>query len=197
MWTLELTDDYIRRLRKFEKKHPRELKAMLDNLDTFHTALNADAHVQHVNFGFIHKEPYGVKAIEAHYPVEVNEDNYHLYQELEKESGIVLQSCYPAIFYPKEFEFGSLSNPIEEYRDIAYTTLRDCIAFAKDKNLHHAGIWPGIDGYTYSLGTDYYHMWDSFEDAVARAMDEVPGMPVAIEPKPYEPAPNTLGLVET
>jgi xylose isomerase len=135
---------------------------------------------------------YGVKAIEAHYPNEVNEDNYHLYQELEKESGIVLQSCYPAIFYPKEFEFGSLSNPIERYRDIAYNTLKDCIAFAGDKGLHHAGIWPGIDGYTYSLGTDYFHMWDSFEDAVARAMDEAPGVPVAIEPKPYEPAPNNI-----
>ena len=70
--------------------------------------------------------------------------------------------------------------------------LKDCIAFAKDKDLHHAGIWPGIDGYTYSLGTDYYHMWDAFEDSVAKAMDAVPGVPVAIEPKPYEPAPNNI-----
>jgi len=135
---------------------------------------------------------YGVKAIEAHYPSEVNEDNYYLYEKLQKESGIVLQSCYPSIFYPKEFEFGSLSNPIDKYRNNAISVLKDCIAFAKDKDLHHAGIWPGIDGYTYSLGTDYYHMWDAFEDSVAKAMDAVPGLPVAIEPKPYEPAPNNI-----
>jgi len=31
-----------------------------------------------------------------------------------------------------------------------------------------------------------------FEGAVAYAMDEVPGVSVAIEPKPYEPAPNNI-----
>jgi len=135
---------------------------------------------------------YGVKAIEAHYPNEVNEENYYLYEQLEKESGIVLQSCYPAIFYPKEYEFGSLSNPINGYRQKAIDTLVGCLKFAKEKNLHHAGIWPGIDGYTYSLGTNYYDMWDRFESSVAEAMDEVPGVIVAIEPKPYEPAPNNI-----
>lgn len=135
---------------------------------------------------------YGIKAIEAHYPNEVNEENWHLYQQLEKETGIVLQSCYPAIFYPKEFEFGSLSNPVRKYRDIAAKTLVGCLKFAKEKNLHHAGIWPGIDGYTYSLGTVFSDMWDNFEGAVAEAMDEVPGMICAIEPKPYEPAPNNI-----
>ena len=135
---------------------------------------------------------YGVRAIEAHYPNEVNEENYYLYEELEKETGIVLQSCYPAIFYPKEYEFGSLSNPIKKYREKAIETLVNCLKFAKEKKLHHAGIWPGIDGYTYSLGTIFYDMWDRFESAVAEAMDEVPGVIVAIEPKPYEPAPNNI-----
>jgi xylose isomerase len=135
---------------------------------------------------------YGVKAIEAHYPIEVNEDNYYLYEKLEKETGIKLLSCYPAIFYPKEYEFGSLSNPYDKYRNKAIETLINCLKFAKEKKLHHAGIWPGIDGYLYSLGTDFYDMWDRFEDAVATAMDEVPGVMVAIEPKPYEPAPNNI-----
>ncbi len=135
---------------------------------------------------------FGVKAIEAHYPIEVNEENWHLYQQLEKETGIVLQSAYPAIFYPKEYEFGSLSNPIDKYRKKAMQTLVDCLRFAKEKNLHHAGIWPGIDGYTYSLGTMFFDMWDRFEGSVAEAMDEVPGVLCAIEPKPYEPAPNNI-----
>lgn len=135
---------------------------------------------------------FGIKAIEAHYPNEVNEENYHLYEQLEKETGIVLQSCYPAIFFPREYEFGSLSNPIGKYRQKAIETLVGCLKFAKEKNLHHAGIWPGIDGYTYSLGTNYYDMWDRFESAVAEAMDEVPGVIVAIEPKPYEPVPNNI-----
>jgi len=137
-------------------------------------------------------DKYGVKAIEAHYPNEVNEENYHLYQQLEKEAGIKLLSCYPAIFYPKQYEFGSLSNPYDKYRDKAIATLRGCLKFAKDKGLHHTGIWPGIDGYLYSLGTDFYNMWDRFEDAVAQVLDEVGGVPVAIEPKPYEPVANNI-----
>ncbi len=35
-------------------------------------------------------------------------------------------------------------------------------------------------------------MWDRFEAALAEAMDEVPGVRVAIEPKPYEPAINNI-----
>jgi xylose isomerase len=35
-------------------------------------------------------------------------------------------------------------------------------------------------------------MWDRFESALAEVMDEVPGFRVAIEPKPYEPAPNNI-----
>jgi len=135
---------------------------------------------------------YGIKALEAHYPLEANEDNYHLYKKLEQETGIKLLSCYPSIFYPKEYEFGSLSNPVDKYRDKAIETLTNCLKFVKNNGLHHAGIWPGSDGYLYSLGTNYYDMWDRFEDAVACAMDEVPGVPVAIEPKPYEPAPNNI-----
>jgi len=135
---------------------------------------------------------FGIKAIEAHYPNEVNEENYYLYENLFKETGIILQGCYPAIFYPKEYEFGSLSNPVKKYRDKALETLINCLKFAKGKKIHHAGIWPGIDGYTYSLGTLFYDMWDNFEGAVAEAMDEVPGVLVAIEPKPYEPAPNNI-----
>ena len=114
---------------------------------------------------------YGIKAIEAHYPTEVNEENYYLYEKLLKETGIVLQGCYPAIFYPKEYEFGSLSNPIKKYRDKALDTLIRCLRFAKDRKIHHTGIWPGIDGYTYPLCTLYYNMWDNFEGAVAEAMD--------------------------
>jgi len=135
---------------------------------------------------------FGIKAIEAHYPNEVNEENYYLYERLEKETGIILQSCYPAIFYAREYEFGSLSNPIKKYREKALETIVNCLKFAKDKKLHHAGVWPGIDGYTYSLGTIFYDMWDSFESAVSEAMDEVPGVIFAIEPKPYEPAPNNI-----
>lgn len=135
---------------------------------------------------------YGVKAVEAHYPNEINEENYYLYEHLEKETGIKLLSCYPNLWYPKEYDFGSLSNPNNKYRDKAIDVLIRCLKFGKNKGLHHCGISPTSDGYLYLLGTLYYDMWNRYEDAIAIAMDEVPGVQVALEPKPYEPVNNGI-----
>jgi len=135
---------------------------------------------------------FGVKGIEAHYPFEANEENLHLYRKLEEEAGIRLMNTGPFIFYDRVYEFGSLSNPIRAARDRAQQTLIANLKFVRDNDILHCGIWPGIDGYTYPLGTLFYQMWDFFEGALAEAMDEVPGVRVAIEPKPYEPAPNNI-----
>jgi xylose isomerase len=135
---------------------------------------------------------YGVKGIEAHYPTEVNENNIHLYKQLEKETGIKLIDIVPAIFYSKEFEFGSLSNPMKKYRGKAKEILINCLKLVNETGANHCGVWPGIDGYTYSFGMPFYHMWDYFEECVANALDEVPGVTLAIEPKPYEPIPNNI-----
>lgn len=135
---------------------------------------------------------FGVKGVEAHYPTEINEDNCHLYKELEKKSGIKLVNIGPFSFYSKDFEFGSLSNPIDKYRIKAQEMLVNCLKLVKEIGASHCGIWPGIDGYTYSFGTIFYDMWQRFEEGVAEAMDKVPGVTIAIEPKPYEPIPNNI-----
>ena len=135
---------------------------------------------------------YGVKGIEAHYPLEANEENLPLYQKLEQEAGIKLTGIGPHIFYHKDFEFGSLSNPMPAPRQKAYDILVRNLKLVKEAGANVCGIWPGIDGYTQPFGHLYYDMWDRFEESVAAAMDEVPGVRVAIEPKPYEPAPNNI-----
>lgn len=63
-WTLEPTDPFSRNLKWYAKKRPRELQAVLDNLDTFHEALNAGALPQQVRVGFIHPEPQGILAVD-------------------------------------------------------------------------------------------------------------------------------------
>jgi len=135
---------------------------------------------------------YGVKGMEAHYPLEANEENLHLYRQLEREASIKLTGVGPHIFWHRDYEFGSLSNPCADARRQACDLLANNIKFVKAADANVCGIWPGIDGYTYSYGHLYYDMWDRFEEAVAAAMDETPGVRVAIEPKPYEPAPNNI-----
>src|SRR5271157_4036899 len=53
----------------------------------------------------------GSLGVEAHFPNEVNWENLHIYKELEKETGIKLITCIPMLFFDRQFEFGSLSNP--------------------------------------------------------------------------------------
>jgi len=135
---------------------------------------------------------FGVRGIEAHYPTEVNEDNIGLYKKLEEETGIKLINAGPFAFYYKDSEFGTLSNPIRSKRKAALELLVNNLKFVRDNGIMHCGVWPGIDGYTVPLGTMFRQMWDFFEGAMAEAMDEVPGVRIAIEPKPYEPAPNNI-----
>ncbi len=135
---------------------------------------------------------YGVTGIEAHYPSEVNEENLHLYQQLEKEAGIRLVGVGPYMFNYARSEFGTLSNPYADVRESSRQEMINALKLVKNAGANAMGLWPGIDGYTVSYGHHYYDMWDRYEEAVASAMDEVPGVRIAFESKPYEPIPNNI-----
>jgi xylose isomerase len=134
---------------------------------------------------------YGLKGLEAHYPKEVNEDNLHLYQQLEEDTGIKLIMVGPMPFFEPEWQFGSLSSPIADVRKAAVRRIKSGLAFAREVEALVV-LWPGIDGFEDAFGIDFYNMWDRFEDGLAEAMDAVPGVRVAIEPKPYEPRGNNI-----
>lgn len=135
---------------------------------------------------------YGIAGIEAHYPGEINSDNVHLYEKLEKETGIKVVGIPFSHFYEKVFEFGSLSNPNANARKEAKRIAVEGLKIVKKLGARCAISWPGIDGYRYLHGKPYVNMWELYETTLAEAMDEVPGVMVAIEPKPYEPAPNNI-----
>jgi xylose isomerase len=135
---------------------------------------------------------FGVTGIEAHYPDEVNEENLHLYKQLEAQAGIRLVAVPFSHFFDRDFEFGSLSSPYVEVRRKAIDIAIGGLRLIRDAGADVAISWPGMDGYTYPMGTMYAWMWDRFEGAMAEAMDAVPGIRVAIEPKPYEPAANNI-----
>lgn len=135
---------------------------------------------------------YGICGLEAHYPDEVNEDNIELYKQLEKDKGIRLITVVPGLFFDAQFEFGSLSSPIEEARQEAISRTVTTLKINKELDTEFAIVWPGIDGFESAFGIDFYAMWDRFEDGLAQAMDEVPGVRIAIEPKPYEPRGNNI-----
>ena len=130
--------------------------------------------------------------VEAHYPNEINSNNIDSYRRLHKEIGIRVVTVVPNLFYEKIFELGSLSNPNPEKRKKAVERTIETLKLNKELDTECTVIWPGIDGYENPLGHDFYGMWEKFESGLAYAMDQVPGVRVAIEPKPYEPRGNNI-----
>jgi len=130
--------------------------------------------------------------LEAHYPNEINESLIDDYESLEKETGIRVITVIPNLFYEKQFEFGSLSNPNDKVRRKAVERTTESLKLNKELETEFQVVWPGIDGYENPVGVDFYDMWDRFEKGLAEAMDAVSGVRVAIEPKPYEPRGNNI-----
>ncbi|MDP2918678.1 MAG: TIM barrel protein [Dehalococcoidia bacterium] len=130
---------------------------------------------------------YGLGGMEAHYPNEINEDNAHIWKRFEKDTGIKLIAVCPLIFRDPRFEFGSLCNPDSRIRRQAIDIVRRALELNRVMNTEFAIVWPGIDGYENPFGIDFVAMRRRFASGLAEAMDAVPGVRIAFEPKPYEP----------
>ncbi len=63
-WKLEITDKFERAFKRYEKKEPKILKAILSNFDKYAYSLEEHGSPQKITAGFIHNEPHGVKAID-------------------------------------------------------------------------------------------------------------------------------------
>jgi len=98
----------------------------------------------------------------------------------------------PLLFWDAQFEWGSLSSPIPEIRRIAIRRTVRTLELNKELDTDFAIVWPGIDGYENAFGMDLVAARDRFAEGLAEAMDAVPGVRVAEEPKPYEPRGHIL-----
>lgn len=129
----------------------------------------------------------GLAGIEAHYPNEINEDNLELWQNFTRDTGIKIVTVVPLLFYDAQFEFGSLSSPIRTVRDVAIERTKRALQLNQALDTDFAVVWSGIDGYENPFGIDLMAVRDRFAAGLAAALDAVPGVRVAFEPKPYEP----------
>lgn len=135
---------------------------------------------------------YGLIGLEAHYPNEISEENLDLWQQFTADTGIRLITVIPLLFWDADFEFGSLSNPNEGMRRKAIERTRAAFQLNRQLDTDFAVVWPGIDGYENAFGIDFAAMRRRFAEGLAEAMDAVPGVRVAFEPKPYEPRGRIL-----
>lgn len=135
---------------------------------------------------------YGLKGMEAHYPNEINEDNLDVWKKFSNDTGIKLLTVIPLLFWDEQFEWGSLSNPNPDIRRAAIERVKNSARLNKELDTEFMVVWPGIDGYENGFGADLRAMRDRFAEGLAEALDAVPGVRVAFEPKPYEPRGHIL-----
>ncbi|MGQ9729719.1 MAG: TIM barrel protein [Candidatus Zipacnadales bacterium] len=137
-------------------------------------------------------QKYGLVGLEAHYPNEVSEDNLDLWESFIKDTGMKLVMVAPFIFFDKQFEWGALSSPIAKARRAAIQRTIETLQMCKRLDVEIAVVWPGIDGYENPFGYDLAAARHRFCSGLAEAMDAVPAVRVAEEPKPYEPRGHIL-----
>jgi xylose isomerase len=135
---------------------------------------------------------YGLKAMEAHYPNEINEDNLEAWKQFTRDTGIRILTVVPLLFWDAQFEWGSLSSPIPAARQAAIERTIRTLELNRELGTDFAIVWPGIDGYENPFGLDLVAARDRFAQGLSQAMDAVPGVRVAEEPKPYEPRGHIL-----
>jgi xylose isomerase len=97
---------------------------------------------------------YGLSAMEAHYPNEINEDNLDLWKQFTRDTGIRLLTVIPLLFWDADYEWGSLSSPIESIRHGAIERTKNALRLNKEFDADFAVVWPGIDGYEDAFGMD-------------------------------------------
>jgi xylose isomerase len=135
---------------------------------------------------------YGLAGMEAHYPNEINDENLDLWKQFTRDTGIRVVTIVPNLFYEGQWEWGSLSNPAPKVRQTAIDRVKRTLELNKEMDTDFAVVWPGGDGYEISFGVDMMAARDRFARGLAEAMDAVPGVRVAEEPKPYEPRGHIL-----
>jgi len=135
---------------------------------------------------------HGLAALEAHYPNEVDEENIERYLAFQKDTSIRLVTVIPNLFFDAAFEWGALSSPIPKVRRVAIERTKAALRLNRRIKADFAVVWPGIDGYENPFGMNFIAARDRFCEGLAEAMDAVPGVRVAEEPKPYEPRGRIL-----
>ena len=79
MWKLQTSGSFDRQRRRYEKKRPPELAAVLRNLDRLLEALPTTHNFRAFYAGYLHHEPHGVWAIDQHGPSKLKLQETRLY----------------------------------------------------------------------------------------------------------------------
>ena len=130
--------------------------------------------------------------MEAHYPNEINEDNLEIWKQFARDTGIRLVTVVPSCSSTPSSSGARSPRPCPRCAPSAIERTIRTFELNRELDTDFAVVWPGIDGYENPFGIDLMPLRDRFATGLAEAMDAVPGVRVAVEPKPYEPRGHIL-----
>lgn len=64
MWRVEASPQWTKDEKRYSKKHPREMEAMLNNVDRYMAQIQISKNARCVQAGYLHREPMGVVAVD-------------------------------------------------------------------------------------------------------------------------------------
>lgn len=121
-----------------------------------------------------------------------------------RENGLSCVSIIPDLFSQKRWGKGSFSAKDPAIREQAVAATREAAETARKIGCPMLNIWPGQDGYDYSLQADFRAERRWFTEGIRTVAEEFPDIRFALEYKPKEPrthsylagAADTLLVVE-
>jgi xylose isomerase len=126
----------------------------------------------------------GLCGLEIRYPGEINYENLELWKTFTRDTGLRLITIIPLLSGDRKFTWGSLSSPLPEVRREAIERTKEALALNRQLDTDFAVVWTGIGGHVHPFGIDFPALHGQFADALAEAMDGVPGVRVAFQPGP-------------
>jgi len=124
--------------------------------------------------------------------------------ELLSKHGLACVSIIPDLFSQKKWGNGTLSAKDPATRQAAVDYLREMVELARKIGSPTLNIWPGQDGYDYTLQADFVEQRRYLAENIRTVAAEAPDIRFALEYKPKEPrnfsfmarASDTLLLVK-
>ena len=146
----------------------------------------------------------GVSGIELVGTWDITPDNADQMASVLKANGLRCVSIIPDLFSQKRWGNGSLSAKDPSIRAQAVEATREAAENARKVGCPMLCIWPGQDGYDYSLQADFRAERRWFTEGIRTVANEYPDIRFALEYKPKEPrthsylarAADTLLLAE-
>lgn len=146
----------------------------------------------------------GVSGIELVGTWDITPDNADHVKSVLKDNGLTCVSIIPDLFSQKRWGKGSFAAKDESIRVQAIEATREAAETARKIGCPLLNIWPGQDGYDYSLQADFRAERRWFMEGIRTVAREYPDIRFALEYKPKEPrthsylarAADTLLLAE-